>query len=199
MPRVARQVAPASWYHVIVRGNNRQTVFREECDFRYYLELLNSQRERHKIQLAHYCLMPNHVHLLLFAGTCVVLAKALQGISLSFSWWARRRWGVSGHLWQGRFKSFLIQKDSYLLECSRYIERNPVNAGMVSDPAQYPWSSYRFYAEGKANPLVTPDPGYLSLGMTGPERQHSYQTYVTATRPYEFPDPERLHPVFQGW
>lgn len=199
MPRAARQRAPSSWYHVLGRGNNRQPLFHQDGDFQRYLQLLDTYRKQYPIRIAHYCLMPNHVHLLLFSETSSALAKALQGIQLSFSWWIRKRYHTSGHLWQGRFKSFLIQKESYLLECGRYIERNPVNAKIVSDPADYPWSSYRFYAMGEKNPLITPDPGYLSFGSIPAQRMRLYQEYVATARPYELPDPERLHPVFQGW
>lgn len=145
--------------------------------------------------------MTNHIHLLAFSGDGDDLEKAMQGVQLSYNWWVRRRYGFSGHLWQGRYKSFLIEKDGYLTECSRYIERNPIQAGMVASPEDYPWSSYRFYAYGEPHKHLNlrPDPGYLSLASTDRERQSRYREYVKTDRPYELPDPERLYPVFQGW
>ena len=195
----ARQISSTGWYHAIGRGNNRQALFRREIDFLKFLELLENYQNRYPFRISHYCLMPNHVHLLLFSEFREILSKSLQGLNLSYSWWYRKRYSFCGHVWQGRFKSFPIEKDSYLLECGRYIERNPVNAGMVSDPKDYSWSSYRFYTEGAENPWLSPDPGYLEFSSDGAERRRRYREYVTAVRPYETPSPERLLPIFQGW
>lgn len=198
MPK-PRRSSSTGWYHAIGRGNNRQPIFLCDADFLRFLDILEEYRRQHPLRIGHYCLMPNHVHLLLFAELRETLSGYLQRVNLSYSWWYRRHYNFCGHLWQGRFKSFPIERDEYLLECSRYIERNPVNAGMVADPKEYRWSSYRFYAEGKRDPLITPDPGYLAFGSDEIERRRKYRDYVTATRPYEIPDPKELVATFQGW
>ncbi|MBI3323239.1 MAG: transposase [Candidatus Omnitrophica bacterium] len=184
---------------MIGRGNNRQTLFLQDGDFRKFLEILGDSGKSNPLRIAHYCLMPNHVHLLLFSELRETLSRYLQRVNLSYSWWYRKRYNFHGHVWQGRFKSLPIEKDSYLMECGRYIERNPVNAKLVADPNDYRWSSYRFYVAGVKDSLIVPDPGYLGLGANETERCHRYREYVTASRPYEFPAPEKLIPTFQGW
>lgn len=197
---MARPRRPSStgWYHVLGRGNNRQALFLEDADYRRFLEILDDHRKLRSVRIAHYCLMPNHVHFLLHSDLRGTLSKCLQGINLSYSWWYRRRYDFCGHVWQGRFKSLPIENEGYLLECGRYIERNPVNAEMTARPEGYLWSSYRFYVDGTRNPLVTPDPGYLECGKDDRERRRRYREYVETVRPYELPEPERLLPVFQG-
>ena len=198
MPK-PRRPSTTGWYHAIGRGNNRQPVFLEETDYQKFLSHLNTYRDLFPVKISHYCLMPNHVHLLVFSETLAFLSRYLHRVNLTYSWWYRKRYDFCGHVWQGRFKSFPIEKDGYLLECSRYIERNPVNAEMVKDPGDYRWSSYRFYREGKEDPLVTPDPGYLGFGRDALERRKKYEEYVTTPRPYELPDTQQLTPQFQGW
>ncbi len=194
----ARKVSATGWYHVLGRGNNRQAIFHQKRDFLRFFHLLAEYRKQHPVKISHYCLMTNHTHLLLFSESRELLSRFLQKIQLSYSWWYRLNYKFCGHVWQGRFKSFPIEKESYLLECSRYIERNPVRAEMVSHPRDYLWSSYRFYAEGLSNSLpLTQDPGYESLGETPRERQVRYEEYVTSIRPYELPEEDRLYRVFQ--
>ncbi|MBI3322492.1 MAG: transposase [Candidatus Omnitrophica bacterium] len=193
-----RQTSATGWYHVLGRGTNRQTLFLEDADCKRFLEILDDHRKLKSIQIAHYCLMPNHVHILLHSELRKNLSKCLQGINLSYSWWYRRRYDFCGHVWQGRFKSLPIENEGYLLECGRYIERNPVNARMVNKPEDYPWSSYRFYVSGDENPLVTPDPAYLSCGKDRLECRRRYREYAENSRPYELPEAERLAPIFQG-
>lgn len=197
MPK-PRQPSTTGWYHAIGRGNNRQPLFLQEDDFLKFLDILDRLRKQHPLRIAHYCLMSNHVHLLLFAELPETLSKYLQRANLSYSCWYRKRYDFCGHVWQGRFRSSPINKDSYLTECSRYIERNPVNAGIVKDPKDYRWSSYRFYVDGAGSSIVTPDPGYLGLGANDAERRCRYRDYVEASRPYEFPETKELATRFQG-
>ncbi len=142
--------------------------------------------------------MPNHVHLLLHSELRETLSKYLQRVNLSYSCWYRKRYEFCGHVWQGRFRSSPIEKESYLTECGRYIERNPLNAGIVSSPEEYRWSSYHFYAEGTPDPLVTPTPMYLGFGADDAERRRRYRDYLTADRPYEFPETGELVTRFEG-
>lgn len=197
MPK-PRRPSSTGWYHAFGRGNNRQLLFHRDDDFLKFLDTLDRLHREYPLRIAHYCLMPNHVHLLLFSELRETLSKYLQRVNLSYSCWYRKRYEFCGHVWQGRFRSSPIEKESYLTECSRYIERNPMNAGMVTDPKDYRWSSYRFYAEGMPDPLVTPDPGYLGLGVDESERRRRYRDYVTTGRPYEFPETEELVTRFEG-
>lgn len=185
MPRTARKPSATGYYHIITRGNNRQAVFHQDADYRFYLEVLSQYKRRFEWKLHHFCLMPNHTHLLIHAGEFKILRKLMQGINQTYEKYYRLRCHHSGHLWQGRYKSIPIEEETYLLECSRYIERNPVRAGMVGRTGEYRWSSYPVYAEGKSDRLIDPDPAYLGLGSTFQERSKAYRDYLEVTRPYE--------------
>lgn len=185
MPRFARQPSGTGYYHILTRGNNRMGIFSIDRDYQTYLEVLARYKQQFSWELHHFCLMPNHVHLLVHIEEFRVLKKIMQGINQVYEKYFRKRYQHSGHLWQGRYKSIPIESDEYLLECARYIERNPVRAGIVEDSGEYPWSSYKFYAGGKQNKLLKPSPGFLALGATPERRQESYQAYVAVPRPYE--------------
>lgn len=185
MPRISRQPSGSGYYHLLTRGNNRQPIFHIAGDYHTYLEIVVEHKQRWLWKLHHFCLMPNHVHLIVSMPEFRNLPKLMQGLNQGYERYYRKRYAHSGHLWQGRYKSIAIEKEDYLLECARYIERNPVRAGIVSDPAQYPWSSYGVYAQGKVSCLVEPDAGYLGLGPTLTSRQEVYRTYLSVTRPYE--------------
>jgi len=135
---------PGALYHVISRGNQRQQIFLIDADRQRYLALLNQYRLRYQFQLRAYALMSNHVHLLMEVGKAP-LAKIMQGLQQSYTLYFNRKYKLVGHLFQGRYKDILCDRDSYLLELVRYIHLNPVRSKMVSDPAQYVWSSHRDY------------------------------------------------------
>jgi len=139
MPRTARIILPAYPHHIIQRGHNRQSVFACEDDYRYYLENLAEWKERFACKVYAFCLMTNHVHLIVKPGEDAEnlsrLMKRLAGRQTRF---VNRQEGRSGTLWEGRFKSSPIESNSYLLACCRYVEMNPVFAGMCDDPAEYP-------------------------------------------------------------
>ncbi len=175
MPRTARKLIDGGTYHVLTRGNNDQPVFHHDTDFTRYLYLLAEYTQQHDLKLFHYALMPNHVHLVMQISRGEALSKAMLGLNLTYSLFYRKRHRYHGHLWQGRFKSLSIERDDYLLACGRYVELNPVRAGLAQDPGAYPWSSYRTYAIGAENPLVTLSPIYESLGVTASERQYHYR------------------------
>jgi putative transposase len=138
-------------YHIISRGNNREWVFHETEDFEKYLEICRKYKERFGFKLYHWVLMRNHIHLVIEMTEGSSLSKIMQGMNLAYTIWFNRNNGKMGHLWQDRFKSAVVEKDSYLLECERCVERNPVRAGMVKDLKEYLWSSYRVFAYGKAD------------------------------------------------
>ena len=178
MPRMARQLADDSCYHVLTRGNNRAAIFHEPADYQRYGQLLLEYFPAQGIHLYHYCLMTNHVHLVVRAQRGAGLRAAMQGLNLRYALAYKRRYGHTGHFWQDRFGSLLIADDAYLLQCSAYVDLNPVRARMVQQPQEYPWSSARAYTHGVRDPLVTPNPGYLALGRSSTERQHHYQQFL---------------------
>ena len=146
MPRVARGLADGQDYHVLNRGNGRQNVFHKEGDFQAFLDLLGEARKRYGIKLFAYCLMSNHFHLLLQTTKGADLCRCMQWLMTSHVRRYHRHYGTSGHVWQGRFKSFIVQQDGHLLTVARYIESNPVRAKMVDSAADWPWSSYHQHA-----------------------------------------------------
>ena len=178
MPRSARMLIDGGTYHVLTRGNNGQQIFHDEMDYQRYLQLLVTYAQEHRLHIYHFALMPNHVHLVLEVPVSDTLSKAMLSVNLRYTLFYQRRYRYSGHLWQGRFKSLLIDRDSYLLECGRYVELNPVRAGLVKEPGAYAWSSYRVYAEGIDNPLIAHNPLYEGLGATARERQDSYRQFI---------------------
>lgn len=178
MPRIFRILPQEGVFHVLTRGNNRQVVFLDGKDYQQYLDLLKKYKEEHKFRLYHYCLMPNHVHLILETTVESNLSKLMKQLNLSYLYHFRKRYSYYGHLWQGRFKSILIEKDKYLMVCGRYIELNPVRAKIVKEPEDYRWSSYKRYACGQRDNLIDLDPLYQDLGRTDKERRQRYEDFV---------------------
>src|SRR3989338_10572921 len=178
MPLGPRVLIDGGTYHVLMRGNNGQTIFQHDADHQRYLQILLGYLQRHQIKLYHFVLMPSHVHLVLQIAHGPTLSKIMSGLNLAYSHYYRKRYRYSGHLWQGRFKSLHIDKESYLLEVGRYIELNPVRANLVKDPAAYAWSSFRTYADGASNPMINHNPLYESLGRTTEERRAKYRNFV---------------------
>ena len=124
--------------------------------------------------------MQNHIHLCIETTDATDISKMMQGIQLSYHHYKRKRCSYVGHLWQGRFKSYRIKDDSYLLTVGLYIEKNPVEATLVSDPKKYPWSSYKYYINGEDSQLIDPNPLYEGLGKDVMERQKNYQELMLA-------------------
>ena len=129
--------------------------------------------------------MANHIHLLGQVEIGEELPKLMQYLLFEYSRWYRRQSSYTGHLWQGRYKSPLIDSESYLLECGRYIERNPVRAKLVQDAKDYPHSSYHYYAYGKEDVLIDEDPYYATLGSDKIERERRYRGFVKLEGPYD--------------
>ncbi|MEW6375229.1 MAG: transposase [Thermodesulfobacteriota bacterium] len=184
MPRIFRLLPETGIIHILMRGNNRQRVFKDPKDYQHYLSILKLYKEEHGFLLYHYCLMPNHIHLILETTPKTNLSKLMKQINLRYAHYFRRRYRYWGHLWQGRFKSLLIERDSYLIACGRYVEMNPVRAKIINDPKDYPWSTYQFYAYGKRDDIVDIDPLYQELGKSEKEKQLSYRlTYYEESKP----------------
>jgi putative transposase len=154
MPRIARIVGTGYPHHIIERGNNRETVFRDSKDYEKYLFFLSKYSEETKTAVLAYCLMPNHIHLLLKPSEEEALAKMMQGITLCYSKYFNRTNGRTGRLWECRYYSTIIDEDSYLWTVSKYIENNPVRAGIVKRPEDYPYSSAEAHILGRKDALL---------------------------------------------
>jgi len=175
MPRLPRPRLADMPFHVIQRGNNRAACFFCDGDRRRYLEDLRIQALRHGVSVHAYVLMTNHVHLLVTAREPEGVSKLMKFVGQLYAQYVNRRYERSGSSWDGRFHSRLIDSESYLLQCHRYVECNPVRASMVRHPGAYRWSSYRANALGAPDPLVTPHPLIRALGRTDAESQAAYR------------------------
>ena len=175
MPRKPRMSLPGVPCHVIQRGNNRDVCFYSEQDYLFYLECLRSACKRYRVSVHAYILMTNHVHLLMSPDDEFGITRVMQSIGRRYVQYINRTYRRSGTLWEGRYKSSLINAEDYLLACYRYIELNPVRANMVTHPGDYRWTSYRFNGEGEHHDWLSPHPVYLSLGCDESERQVHYR------------------------
>jgi len=175
MARLPRFILPGQPQHVIVRGNNRDPIFAADQDYRFCLDKLRQACVKHTCEVHAYVLMTNHAHLLITPRTEEGIGKVIQMVGRYYVRYFNCRYQRTGTLWEGRYRASLIDTEQYLLVCMRYIELNPVRAGMTAHPAEYPWSSYRFNALGHVDPLVTAHDLYVGLGRLEPERQAVYR------------------------
>ncbi|MHA2218870.1 MAG: transposase [Candidatus Hodarchaeales archaeon] len=142
MPKITRPILDNACYHILTRGNRKQNVFAQEQDYDEYLKRLKYYKRKHRFKLYGYCLMPNHVHLFGEIKQKGDLAKFMHDINRSYTAYFNETYNKVGHLWQGRFKSKVVVKDEYLINCINYVELNPVRVSMVRVPHEYKWSSY---------------------------------------------------------
>jgi len=142
MPRISRGLVDSSVYHVINRGNGGQVVFHKGKDYEAFIGIMEEAKVNYSVKVFAYCLMPNHFHMVLMPDKAEHLSKMMQWVMTSHVRRYHRHYGTSGHIWQGRYKSFLIQKDSHLLAVLRYVESNPLRAGLVNSAKDWLWSSY---------------------------------------------------------
>lgn len=177
MPPRLRLFIPGLTQHVIHRGNNRVEIFRCHRDYDVFLRMTYEAAVKHHLEIHAYALMPNHVHLMLTAPTAGALAKAIQAIGRRYVPFFNRRHERTGGLFEGRYRSFVIDEESYWANCMRYIELNPVRAGLVGAPEAYRWTSYRAHAMGEPSVLLTAHPLYLRLGETSAERSRSWRAF----------------------
>ncbi|MGQ0798497.1 MAG: transposase [Pseudomarimonas sp.] len=172
LPRLSLAGCPQ---HVIQRGNNREACFFAEADYTAYLSFLKDVAVKHQIAIHAFVLMTNHVHLLLTPSDQQGISRMMQALGRKYVQYFNFTHGRSGTLWEGRYKSTVVDAENYLLTVYRYIELNPVRASMVSHASVYPWSSYQGNAVGKPIALLTPHPQYRRLGKTDEERQGAYR------------------------
>ena len=161
MTRLPRIALPSIPQHVIQRGNNRQPCFYADDDYHFYLECLGEAARKYHVSIHAYVLMTNHVHLLLTPAAMTGVSQVMQTLGRRYVRYINHTYRRSGTLWEGRYHASLVQADHYLLTCYRYIELNPVRAGMTDDPAGYRWSSYRCNALGQPDKLIEPHEYYL--------------------------------------
>jgi putative transposase len=178
MGRLPRAIDNGLVYHAFNRGNNRGDVFEDDADHIAFLEALAAAKERYRFQLFGYCLMTNHFHLLLRPDAGQSISRILQSLTVAHTWRSHKRHQSSGHVWQGRFKSPLVQDDSHLLVVLRYIEANPLRARIVADPAEYRWSSFPHHGMGQDDPLLSPFSEWEELGRTEAERRKRWRAKV---------------------
>jgi putative transposase len=143
MPRISRGLADDCIYHVINRGNGGQVVFQKDKDYEAFVNLMKEAKIRYAVKIFAYCLMPNHFHIVVMPHQSGDLSKWMQWLLTSHVRRFHKHYGTSGHIWQGRYKSFLIQKDSHLLTVLKYVESNPLRAGLVNSANNWMWSSHR--------------------------------------------------------
>ena len=175
MARLPRLYAPGCAHHMIQRGNNREDCFRAPADSYCYLEFLREAADACGVAVHAYVLMTNHVHLLVSPESEQSCGRMMQSIGRRYVRYFNDRYHRTGTLWEGRYKSTLVDSDLYFLTVARYIELNPVRAGMVSRPVEYPWSSFHENGLGKGDPLLTHHPLYIGLASIPAERQRRYR------------------------
>ncbi len=175
MPRVRRYELTDVPQHVIQRGNNRQATFFRHQDYKRYLEWLSEAAAREGCEIHAYVLMTNHVHLLVTPRRPMAIGKVMQSVGRRYVRYVNDTHRRTGTLWEGRHRACVVSTGDYLMCCYRYIELNPVRARMVSDPAEYRWSSYRSNAWSKADALLTEHGEYTALGSTSEERAAAYR------------------------
>lgn len=186
MPRKPRALVDDGYYHVVTRGIDKRRLFSYSQDYECFLEVVRKYLLQFKVSIIHYCLMPNHIHLLIQANKASDLPKFMQAILQVYASYFRKKYQSIGFVFQNRYKSCRIDKDSYLLDCARYIERNPLRAKIVDNLFTYPWSSFLFYAKGLPNDIIGKvNPVYLELAQDRERRQQIYQERVLEERPYE--------------
>ena len=175
MTRKPRFYVPGVPVHVVQRGNNRQAIFFDESDYKAYLNWLREALEKYDCYLHAYVLMTNHVHLLLSSEQSEGVSRMMQYVGRYYVPYVNHTYGRSGTLWEGRYKASLVDEDDYLLICMRYIELNPVRAGMVDHPGDYRWTSFHTNAGPDNDRLITPHFSFMELGETAVERKACYR------------------------
>ena len=175
MPRKPRASAAGVPEHVIQRGNNRQVIFVNEEEQKAYVTWLKQYAEKYQVAVHAWVLMTNHVHLLCTPSNSTGISQMMQALGRMYVMYFNRRYQRTGTLWEGRYKSCLVEEETYLLQLYRYIELNPVRAGMVADPGEYTWSSYQCNGLGKKSDLLSAHGLYQALGTTDKERQDNYR------------------------
>jgi putative transposase len=199
MARPIRIEYPGAVYHVICRGNNRQAIFRDDHDRRRYLEKLSGYCQEKNVDLLSYCLLSNHVHLLVETPEGN-LSKMMQAFQTSYTLYFNKRHGRTGHVFEQRYKAMVVDKDNYLLQVSRYIHLNPLSAKIVERPQDFRWSSYGSYLKGKGLAGLKTDTVLAYFSGSRSRQIHQYRNYVEGDREEKTrnPAPELIKQIFIG-
>lgn len=178
MARLPRLTLPGHLHHVIQRGNNRQPIFSDREDYEAMLALFADHAQRHSVAVHAYVLMDNHFHLLATPATADGLPQMMQAVGRRYVQYFNRRHGRTGTLWEGRYRSTVLQPERYLVPCMVYFDLNPVRAGVVAQPMDYPWSSHAHWRGLRVDRLLTPHALYWELGNTPFAREAAYEAAV---------------------
>ena len=178
MPRTKRVIPQEGALHVMCRGNNKQIVFNGDNDKLKYYSLMRELKDENQVSILHYCLMNNHVHLIFLLNSSSKISRFMKQLNLSYFIYYNNIYGYTGHLFQGRFKSKIIETSQYLLQCGKYVELNPVRGGLARLPQEYRFSSYNYYVKGKQDSLITDDSLYLDLSDSVEKRRRKYREFV---------------------
>jgi len=190
MPRSARLLLSKSYYHIMTRGNNKKIIFHNNNDYKYYLNLVEKYKTLHPFNLYHYCLMPNHTHMLVQTKRPHDFSTFMKKLNLSYYHYYNREYNWTGHFFQGRYKSQPVGKDDYFIQCGKYIELNPIRSGLIKSIDQYVFSSFYHYAYGKHDSLLTDNIFYSALGHSAKKRQKRYRDLIVA---------ETVHDTYTGF
>lgn len=193
MPRKPRMYLADIPAHIVQRGNNRDACFFSDDDYLFYLDVLGQGLRRYHVKLHAYCLMTNHVHLLMSPNDDVGISRVMQHLGRRYVQYINKTYRRSGTLWEGRHKASLIDADNYLLKCYRYIEMNPVVACMVDTPEQYRWSSYGWHAWGKPNDIISDHFLFNNLDSNLDKRLYLYREIFK----HQIPEVD-LHAIKEG-
>jgi putative transposase len=198
MARLPRLTVPGYPHHIIQRGNNRQAIFSSVADYQMLLGLLDENAHKFGVALHAYVLMGNHFHLLATPGTEDGLPQMMQAVGRRYVRYFNDSQGRTGTLWEGRYRSTLIETGRYLLACMAYLDLNPVRAGLVKEAGAYPWSSHGHYVGLRSDKMLTPHPLYWALGNTPFAREAAYAELVRAGTT---PEQQALltHSALGGW
>ena len=181
MARLPRLVIPQALHHVIQRCHDGISLFRDDDDYQTFLRYVGQAAKQFRVAIHAYVLMPDHIHFALTPSDEQGLSKMMQHIGRYYVPYFNHKYQRGGSLWQGRFKATVLQAESYFLPCSVYIETNPVRAGLVSETADYPWSSYQHHAGQRLDPLVSDHPIFWALGNTPFQREANYKEMIAAS------------------
>ena len=185
MARRQRLSYPGIAQHIIQRGNNRQVCFGDDEDMYIFAQWLTDYAAEYGVAVHAWVFMTNHIHVLATPVDFNSVSLLMQALGRRYVRYFNRRYRRTGTLWEGRYRSCLVDSEAYLLTCQRYIEMNPVRAGMVTAPAEYRWSSYRSNAHGKPSTLIAPHELYSKLGPTAESRQAAYRALFTEQLPVD--------------
>ncbi|MFL9926706.1 transposase [Herbaspirillum lusitanum] len=180
MARLPRLVVPGQAHHIIQRGHDGLHIFRDAADHQAFLDWLRDAARQFKVALHAYVLMVDHLHLLVTPADELGLARMMQWVGRHYVPYFNQKYGRSGTLWQGRYKATVLEAEEYLLDCSRYIELNPVRNGLTAAPGDYPWSSYMHHIGAKQDSLITDHSCYWALGNTPFDRELNYKAEMEA-------------------